>query len=114
MQVKHVVDERVVGCVMLHLKPGALVWWSAENSQVSVTQFQIRESTDIHQSQGLRILTDFLKPEVTVGTVVKFQVFYSRMTRIHVDAQLVVCGLASIFDTEAKVDYIIIGPKSFS
>ena len=79
-----------------------------------MTQFQKRESTDIHQSQGLRILTDFLKPEVTVGTVVKFQVFYSRMTRIHVDAQLVVCGLASIFDTEAKVDYIIIGPKSFS
>ena len=113
MQVENVGDKRVIGCFVLQFKPSALVWWSAKNSKIAMTQFQKRESTDIHQSQGLRILTDFLKPEVTVGTVVKFQVFYSRMTRIHVDAQLVVCGLASIFDTEAKVDYIIIGPNLF-
>ena len=49
MQVKNVGDGGVVGCVVLHFKPSALVWWSAENSQVSVTQFKIRESTDIYQ-----------------------------------------------------------------
>jgi len=48
MQVENVSDKRVVRCVVLHFKSSALVWWSAENSQVSVTQFQKRESTDIH------------------------------------------------------------------
>ena len=31
MQVKHVGDDRVVGGVVLHFKPSALVWWGAEN-----------------------------------------------------------------------------------
>ena len=37
MQMENVGDGGVVGCVMLHFKPSALVWWSAENSQVSMT-----------------------------------------------------------------------------
>jgi len=86
MQVENIGDGGVVGCVVLHFKPSALVWWSAENSKVAVTEFQKRESTDIRQSQGLRILTDVSKPEVTVGTAVIFQVFHSRMTWIHDNA----------------------------
>jgi hypothetical protein len=50
MQVENVGDGGVVGCIVLQFKPSALVWWSAENSQVSVAKFQKRESTDIHQS----------------------------------------------------------------
>ena len=49
MKVKNVRDKGVVRGVVLHLKPGALVWWSTDYSQVSLTQFQIRESTDIDQ-----------------------------------------------------------------
>jgi hypothetical protein len=37
VQVENVGDGGVVGCVVQHFKPGALVWWSAKNSQVSVT-----------------------------------------------------------------------------
>jgi hypothetical protein len=58
MQVENVCEEGIVGCFMLHFKPGALVWWSAENSQESVTQLQIRKSTGIYQSQGLIILAN--------------------------------------------------------
>ena len=45
MQVENVGNGGVVWCIVLHSKAGALIWWSAENSEVSVTQFQKREST---------------------------------------------------------------------
>ena len=82
MQVENVCDGGIVGCIVLHFKPSALVWWSAENSQVSVTQFQIRESTDIDQLQGLFILANVGQPKWTVGASVIFEVFDSRMSRV--------------------------------
>jgi len=63
MQVENIGHVGVIGCLVLHLKPSALIWWSAENSQVSMTQCQKRESTDIHQSQGLFILANFGQPK---------------------------------------------------
>jgi len=48
VQVENVGDGEVVGCVVLHFEPSALVWWSAEDSQVSITQLKIGESTDIN------------------------------------------------------------------
>ena len=79
---ENVCDGGDVGCVMLHFKSSALVWWSAENSQVSITQFEKRESTDIHQSQSLFILANFGKPKWTVGTVMIPKVFNGFMLRL--------------------------------
>jgi hypothetical protein len=70
MQVKNVGDGGVIGCIMLHFKPCALIRGSAENSQLSMTQFQIREGTDINQSQGLIILANIWKPKCTISSVV--------------------------------------------
>ena len=72
VQVKYVGDGGIIGRIMLHFKSGALIGGSAENSQVSVTQFQKRESTDIHQLQGLFILANFGQPKWTVGASVIF------------------------------------------
>jgi hypothetical protein len=58
MQVKNIGDEGVIWCIMFYFKPSAPIWRSAENSQVSVTQLQIRESTGINQLQGLPILAN--------------------------------------------------------
>jgi len=82
MQVENVSDGGVVGCLVLHFKPSALVWWGAENSQVSMTQSQIRESTDIYQLQGLFILANFCEPKWTVGACMIFEVFNGRMCRV--------------------------------
>ena len=38
MQVDNIGDDWVIGCVVLHFKPSARVWWSAENSQISLSQ----------------------------------------------------------------------------
>jgi hypothetical protein len=58
VQVKYVGDGGVIGRIMLHFEPGALIWGRAENSQVSVTQYQIGESTGFRQQQGLVILAN--------------------------------------------------------
>ena len=108
MQVENVGDGRVVGCVMLHFKPGALVWWSAENSQVPVTQFQIRESTDIHQLKGLFILAYFGKPKCTIGAIVIFEVFNGLILRLRVYILLVIYSLTWVFDVHAKVRDVLI------
>ena len=63
MQVKDVGDEGFVRCLVLHFKPGALVWRSAENSEVSLVQSQKREGTDIDQLQGLIILANVGEPK---------------------------------------------------
>ena len=49
VQVKYVSDSGIIGCIMLHFKSGALIGRSTENSQVSVLQFQKRESTGLRQ-----------------------------------------------------------------
>jgi len=108
MQVENVGDGRVVGCVMLHLKPGALVWWSAENSQVPVTQFQIRESTDIQQLKGLLILAYFGQPKCTIGAIVIFEVFNGLILRLRVYILLVIYSLTRVFDVHAKVRDVLI------
>ena len=82
VQEKYVGDGGVIGRVMLHFKSGALVWWSAENSQVSLTQFQIRVSADFHQSQGLFILTNVGQPKLTISTFVVSEVFDGPIGRI--------------------------------
>ena len=67
MKVENVGDERVIRGTMHHFKPSALIRWRAENSQVSMTQFQIRECTDICQLQGLVVLAKVGQPKMTVG-----------------------------------------------
>ena len=64
------------------LQVGCTDLGGAENSQVSVTQFQKRESTDIYQLQGLVILANFVYPKLTVGAVVVLEVFYCPICRI--------------------------------
>ena len=103
MQVENVSDKGVVGCIVLHFKPSALVWWSPENSQVSVTQSQKRESTDIHQLQGLSILANFGKPKLAVGTFVVSEVFDCGICRGHANSQAVVSSLTRVFDTQTKI-----------
>ena len=93
---------------MHHFKLRALGDWSAANSQVSVKQFKKSERTGIGQSQGLRILANFAQPKFAVGTVVIFQVFDSRIGRSKVDTQFVVFSLARIFNTHAKVRYMVV------
>ena len=109
MQVKNVDDEGVVRCVVLHFKPGALVWRSAENSQVSLTQFQKREGTGIHQSQGLIILANVGEPKLTVDAIVVFEVFDRRMCRVQVNILGgIVYSLTRIFNIHAKVRDVVI------
>ena len=99
---------RVIGGVVIHFKPSALIMWSTENGKVSVTQFKKRESTGIDQMQGLSILANSGKPKLTVGTFVILQVFDSHVSWIQVDVQLIVYSLARISDTHAKVRAIVI------
>jgi len=105
---ENVGDGGVVGCVVLHFKPCALVSWSAENSQVSVTQFQKRESTGIYQSQGLTILASAGKPKLTVGTLVILKVFNGLKLRLRIYIHLVIYSLTWIFDVHAKVRDVVI------
>jgi len=108
MQVENVGDRGVIGCIVLHFKPSALVWWSAENSQVSVAKFQKRESTDIHQSQGLFILANFGQPKCTVGASVILQVFNGLMLQVQENIQLVIYSLTRIIDIHAKVRGVVV------
>jgi len=82
MQVKNVGDERVIGCVMLHIKPCAPIWGSAENSEVSLTQFQKRIGTDVYQVQGLLILANVGQPKLAVSTIVILEVFDGHVGRV--------------------------------
>ena len=75
MQEKYVRDGRVIGCIMLHFKLGALIWWSTENCEVSMTQFQKRESTGFRKMQGLCVLANVCQPKLTVSAFVILQVF---------------------------------------
>ena len=108
MQEKYVRDGRVIGCIMLRFKPGALIWWGTEDSQVSLTQSQKRESTRLHQSQGLLIIANFWNPKVTVGTIVILHVFDSLISRAHVNMLVVVYSLARIVYIKPKVGDIVI------
>jgi len=49
MQIKYVCDCGIIGCGMLNFKSGALIRGRADNSQVPVLQFKIRESTGLRQ-----------------------------------------------------------------
>jgi uncharacterized Tic20 family protein len=108
MQEKNVSDGGVIGSIMLYCKPGTLIWWGTENSQVSMTQSQKRESTRFHQSQGLMILANFGKPKLTIGTIVILHVFDSRISRAHVNILVVVYSLTRIVYIQPKVGYIVI------
>ena len=94
---------------MLHFQSGALIRRSADNTQISMDQSEEGESTtDFNQSQSLCILANFCQPKLTVGTVVKLQVFDSRILRIQVDVLFVIERFARIFDTHAKVRDVVI------
>ena len=82
MQVNHVGDGRVVGCVMLHIKLGAPIWGSAENSEVSLTQFQKMVRTDVYQVQGLLILANVGQPKLAGSTIVILEVFDGHVGRV--------------------------------
>ena len=82
VQVKYVGDDGVIGCIMLHFEPGALIRGRAENSEVPVTQYQIGESAGFRQQQGLVILANFGEPKLTVGAVVILEVFVGPFCRI--------------------------------
>jgi len=108
MQVENVGDGGVVGCIVLQFKPSALVWWSAENSQVSVAKFQKRKSTDIYQSQGLFILANFGQPKCTVGASVILQVFNGLMLQVQENIMLVIYSLTRIINIHAKVRDVVL------
>jgi hypothetical protein len=110
MQVEDVCNGGVVGCVVLHFKPRALVWWSAENSKVSMIQLKIRESADIHQLQGLFILANCGQPKWTVGALVILKVFNGIILRPGVNIHLVIYSLTRIFDVYAKVRDVVLVP----
>ena len=82
VQVKYVSDGGVIGRIMLHFEPGALIGGRAENSEVPVTQYQIGESAGFRKQQGLVILADFGEPKLTVGAVVILEVFDGHIGRI--------------------------------
>jgi hypothetical protein len=63
-----------------------------------VTQFQIRESTDIHQSQGLVVLAEVRQPKIAVGALVILEVFDGLVGRIQVNIKLVIESLTRILD----------------
>ena len=88
---------------MLHFKPGALVGWSAENSQVSLAQLKKGESTYIHQMQGLRILANCAQPKLTVGALVILEVSGGSVAGSQNYFALVVDCLARVFDIHAEV-----------
>ena len=108
MQVEYVCNSQAVGCIVLHFKPGALVGWSAENSQVSLAQLQKGESTYVHQMQGLGILANCAQPKRTVGAFVILEVSGGRVAGGQGDFAFVVDCLARVFDIHAKVRDIVL------
>jgi hypothetical protein len=107
MQVENVCDRGFVGRVVLHFKPGALVWWSAEDSQVSVTQSQKGERTGFQQPQGLVILTNFGQPKLTIRAIVIPEVFDGSLLWIQVNIQVVIESLARVFNIHAQVGDVV-------
>jgi hypothetical protein len=108
VQVKYVGDGGVIGRIMLHFEPGALIRGRAENNEVSLTQYQIGESAGFRQQQGLVILANVGEPKLTVGVVVILEVFDGPIGRIYVNVQLVIESLARIFDVKAKVRDVVV------
>ena len=82
VQVTYVDDGGVIGCIMLHFEPGALIRGRAENSEVPVTQYQIGESAGFRQQQGLVILANVGEPKLTVGAVVILEVSDGPLGRV--------------------------------
>ena len=82
VQVKNVGDGGVIGRIMLHFEPSALIRGRAENSEVPVTQYQIGESAGFRQQQGLVILANVGEPKLTVGALVILEVFDGPIGRI--------------------------------
>ena len=93
---------------MIQFKPGALVWWSADNCKISLFQFQKRERSRLIKMQGLLILANFGEPKFTILTYVKPEVFNGPIVRIEVNIQMVIESLARIFDTHTKVRDIVL------
>ena len=108
VQVKNVFDRGAVRCIVLHFKPGALVEWRAEDSQASLAQLQKGESTDVHQMQGLGILANCAQPKRTVGAFVIPEVSGGRVAGSQGDFEVVVDGLARVFDIHAKVRDVVL------
>ena len=108
VQVENVCDRFAVRCIVLHFEPCALVWWSAENSQVSLAQLQEGESTDVHQMQGLGILANCAQPKRTVGAFVIPEVSGGRVAGSQDDFAIVVDCLARVFDIHAKVRDVVL------
>ena len=108
VQVKNVCDRGAVRCIVLHFEPGALVGWSAEDSQASLAQLQKGESTDVHQVQGLGILANCEQPKRTVGAFVILEVSGGRVAGSQGDFALVVDCLARVFDIHAKVRDVVL------
>ena len=103
MEVKNVDYVRVIRGKMLHFKPGALIRWRAENSQVSFAQLKIRESTGLHELQGFGIAS-IGKPKPTVGSSMELEVFDGFILRIHVNLQTdVIYNLTRIVDIHAEI-----------
>ena len=107
MQVENVGDGGVVGRVVLHFKPGALVWWSAEDSQVSVSQSQKGERTGLQQPQSLVILTNFGQQKLTIGAIVIPEVFDGSLRWIQVNIQVVIESLARVFNIHTQVGGVV-------
>ena len=82
VQVKNVGDGGVIGRIMLHFEPGALIRGRVEDCQVPVTQSQIGESARLRQQQGLVILANVDEPKLTVSAVVILEVFDGPIGRI--------------------------------
>ena len=107
MQMKNVGDGGVVGCVVLHFKSSALVWWSAEDSQISLTQSQKGERTGFQQTQGLVILTNFGQPKLTIRAIVIPEVFDGSLRWIQVNIQVVIESLARVFNIHTQVGGVV-------
>ena len=108
MQMERVGDRGAVRCIVLHFEPGALVEWSAENSQVSFAQLQKGESAYVHQMQGLGILASCAQPKRTVGAFVILEVSGGRVAGSQRDFALVVDCLARVFYVHAKVRDVVL------
>ena len=107
MQIENVCDKGFVGRNMMHFKTIAPITRSTENFEVSMTQFQKRESTGFRKMQGLSVLANICQPKLTVSAFVILQVFDSLIRRVRVDIHQVVNSLTRIFDVHAKVRNLV-------
>ena len=95
----------VIGRAVMHFKLSALVRGSGGNSQVSLSQLNLREIFDEPP-----VLREYAlgKPKLTVGTFVVLQVFDSGLAWTQVYVKFVVYSLARIFDLHTKIRDIIL------